>query len=314
MSEKEKIIKAIGIDLGTTHSCVGIFRNGRVEIATNDIGARVTPSIVAFTPKDVTVGAAAKNIMGRYAKSTIYDSKRLIGRKFDDPIVQQDRKYWPFEIERGDNDLPKYKIDIDNPNKKEYPIEISTIILKKLKQFGTDLYGEEVKKAVITVPAYFNNSQREATKKAGEMAGFEEVRILNEPTAAAIAYGYQNKSDKEKIVLVFDLGGGTFDVSIVKIYNKNYEVLAINGDSHLGGEDFNNLLVDYIVKDFSEMNDIDLKFNKKAMRRIIKSVEEAKIDLSNLNEVTIDIDGICEGEDLNMVISRPTYEELCEDL
>ncbi len=316
MSEKEKIIKAIGIDLGTTHSCVGIFRNGRVEIATNDIGARVTPSIVAFTPKDVTVGAAAKNIMGRYAKSTIYDSKRLIGRKFDDPIVQQDRKYWPFEIERGDNDLPKYKIDIDNPNKKEYPIEISTIILKKLKQFGTDLYGEEVKKAVITVPAYFNNSQREATKKAGEEAGLEVLRILNEPTAAAIAYGFQNKCDDEKNILVFDLGGGTFDVSILRINKRSFEVLATCGDNHLGGEDFNQRIVQHLIEDFKEKNDIDLNLPKyeKAKRRLFKEAETAKIQLSSLKEVSIDIDGLADGEDFFIEITRSQYEELCKDL
>ena len=188
------------------------------------------------------------------------------------------------------------------------------MILKKLKSFSQDFLGREVKRAVITVPAYFNNSQREATKKAGEMAGFTSIQILNEPTAAAIAYGYQNKSDKERIVLVFDLGGGTFDVSIVKVYNNIYEVIAVNGDNHLGGEDFNNLLADYIIQEFNNSTGIDIKMNKKAMKRVMKSVEDAKIDLSNLDEVTVDIDQICQGEDLYLVISRITYEELCEDI
>ena len=311
--DKNKLI--IGIDLGTTFSCIGAYRANKIDIVVNEVGNRVTPSLVSFRNGEILVGEAARNIMSQNAENTIKDSKRLIGRKFKDKIVQEDMKNWLFTLEENpENGFPQYVINVDDEEERYYPEQISSFILKKLRSFAEDFLGDQVKKAVITVPAYFNNSQREATKKAGEMAGFEEVRILNEPTAAAIAYGYQNKSDKEKIVLVFDLGGGTFDVSIVKIYNKNYEVLAINGDSHLGGEDFNNLLVDYIIKDFSEMNDIDLKFNKKAMRRIIKSVEEAKKDLSNLNEVTIDIDGICEGEDLNMVISRPTYEELCQDL
>ena len=323
MSKQGREIKAIGIDLGTTHSCVGIIRNGRVEIATNDIGARVTPSMVAFTEKEITVGTPAKTIMGKYAKSTIYDSKRLIGRKYDDPIVQEDKKYWPFEVERGENDLPKYNIIINSPNKKEepriigqYPIDIATLILKRLKEFGSDLYGEEVKKAVITVPAYFNNSQREATKKAGEMAGLEVLRILNEPTAAAIAYGFQNKSDKERYILVFDLGGGTFDTSILRIKKNSFEVLATCGDNHLGGEDFNQRLAQYLIKEFKEKTDIDLNLPKyeKAKRRILKEVENAKTQLSSLKEISIDIDSLAGEEDFFIEVTRSTYEELCKDL
>jgi L1 cell adhesion molecule like protein len=317
MSEKEnQIIKAIGIDLGTTHSCIGIFRNGRVEIATNDTGTRVTPSMVTFTEKEIAVGIPAKNIMGKYAKSTIYDSKRLIGRNYDDPIVQEDKKFWPFEIEEGENNLPKYKIPDKYPNRKEYPIEISTLILKRLKDFGSDLYGEEVTKAVITVPAYFNNSQREATKKAGIDAGLDVLRILNEPTAAAIAYGFQNKCENEKHILVFDLGGGTFDVSILRVKNKTFEVLATCGDNHLGGEDFNQRLMKYLIDDFKEKTDIDLHLPKyeKSIKRLVKEVENAKIQLSSLKEVSIDIDGLAEGEDFFVEVTRSTYEDLCKDL
>ena len=305
----------IGIDLGTTFSCVGAYRSKKIEIVTNDIGGRVTPSLVSFKNDEILIGNAAKNIMNQNAENTIKDSKRLIGRKFKDKIVQEDIKNWLFTVEENpENGFPQYVINQNDEEKRYYPEEISSMILKKLHGFAEEFLGTEIHNAVITVPAYFNNSQREATKKAGVMAGFKNIRILNEPTAAAIAYGFQNKNDKEKIVLVFDLGGGTFDVSIVKINNKNYEVLAINGDNHLGGEDFNNLLIDYIVNDFYESDGIDLRINKKAMKRIVKCVEEAKIDLSTLNEVTIDQDGICEGADLYMVISRPTYEEQCQEL
>ena len=305
----------IGIDLGTTFCCVAAYHLNKVEIVTNEIGRRTTPSVVSFRDEEILVGDAAKNIMNSNAENTIKDSKRLIGRRFNDPIVQEDLKKWSFTIKENElNGLPQYIINVDNEEKRYYPEEISSMILKKLKSFSQDFLGREVKRAVITVPAYFNNSQREATKKAGEMAGFTSIQILNEPTAAAIAYGYQNKSDKERIVLVFDLGGGTFDVSIVKVYNNIYEVIAVNGDNHLGGEDFNNLLADYIIQEFNNSTGIDIKMNKKAMKRVMKSVEDAKIDLSNLDEVTVDIDQICQGEDLYLVISRITYEELCEDI
>ena len=305
----------IGIDLGTTFCCVAAYHLNKVEIVTNEIGRRTTPSLVSFRDEEILVGDAAKNIMNSNAENTIKDSKRLIGRRFNDPIVQEDLKKWSFTIKENElNGLPQYIINVDNEEKRYYPEEISSMILKKLKSFSQDFLGKEVKRAVITVPAYFNNAQREATKKAGEMAGFTSIQILNEPTAAAIAYGYQNKSDKERIVLVFDLSGGTFDVSIVKVYDNIYEVIAVNGDNHLGGEDFNNLLADYIIQEFNNSTGIDIKMNKKAMKRVMKSVEDAKIDLSNLDEVTVDIDQICQGEDLYLVISRITYEELCEDI
>ena len=305
----------IGIDLGTTFCCVAAYHLNKVEIVTNEIGRRTTPSLVSFRDEEILVGDAAKNIMNSNAENTIKDSKRLIGRRFNDPIVQEDLKKWSFTIKENElNGLPQYIINVDNEEKRYYPEEISSMILKKLKSFSQDFLGKEVKRAVITVPAYFNNAQREATKKAGEMAGFTSIQILNEPTAAAIAYGYQNKSDKERIVLVFDLGGGTFDVSIVKVYDNIYEVIAVNGDNHLGGEDFNNLLADYIIQEFNNSTGIDIKMNKKAMKRVMKNVEDAKIDLSNLDEVTVDIDQICQGEDLYLVISRITYEELCEDI
>ena len=312
-SNNANLSRAIGIDLGTTHSCVGIFRNGKVDIAVNDVGARVTPSMVAFTEKDTYIGVPAKNVMNRYSKSTIYDSKRLIGRKFKDPIVQEDIKYWPFEVISDNEGRPKYNINIDNNDKKEYPEEISSLVLSKLKEYGTSFYGEEVKNAVITVPAYFNNSQREATKKAGELAGLNVLRILNEPTAAAIAYGFQNKSEKQRYILVFDLGGGTFDVSILSVKNKSFIVLATCGNNHLGGEDFNQLLLNYLIQQFKEQTDVDISKNDKPLKRLLKEVESAKVQLSSLKEVTIDIDQLAGGEDFFLEITRATYEELCEE-
>ena len=302
----------IGIDLGTTFCCVGIGRTNKIDIVTNDLGKRTTPSMVSFRVNEILVGDAAKNIMYQNAENTIKDSKRLIGRRFNEPIVQEDLKKWAFTIKENSNGLPQYVINVGDEEKRYFPEEISSMILRKLKSLSEDFMGTSIKKAVITVPAYFNNSQREATKKAGQLAGFKSIKILNEPTAAAIAYADQNKKEEERIILVFDLGGGTFDVSIVKVNNSIYEVIAINGDNHLGGEDFNNLLADFVINEFYESSGIDIKNNKKAISRIMKHIEDAKIDLSTLKEVIIDIDGIYEEEDLNLTITRAEYEELCD--
>ena len=312
----------IGIDLGTTRCCVAILRNNHLEVIPNDLGERTTPSIVSFTPNQTVVGESAMRKMQRNLKNTIYDSKRLIGRKFKDPIVQEDKKYWLFEIEEDINTKkPQYIINTNNKTDKYFPEEISSLILQHIKSFSSKFLGKDcLKKAIITVPAYFNNEQREMTKKSGEIAGLEVIRIINEPTAAAIAYGLQNISDKERKVLIFDLGGGTFDVSILKIHNKKFEVLSTCGDSHLGGEDFTIKLTNYIIDKFKEEIDINQSINfskekyNKSFNRVREYCEKAKKDLSSVYECDIDIDGLCDGEDLYYNIKRSEYESICEDL
>ena len=322
MEKKEKKDEPIiGIDLGTTRCCVATWRVGRPEVIPNDLGERTTPSIVSFTPNQIVVGESARKKMQRNLKNTIYDSKRIIGRKFKDPIVQKDKKYWSFEIEEDINTKkPQYIINTNNKTDKYFPEEISSLILQHIKEFSSQKLDKEVKKAIITVPAYFNNEQREMTKKSGEIAGLEVIRIINEPTAAAIAYGLENISDKERKVLVFDLGGGTFDVSILKIHNKKFEVLSTCGDSHLGGEDFTIRLTNYIIDKFKEEIDIseNINFSKekydKCFNRVREYCERAKKDLSFVHEYDIDIDGLCDGKDFYYNIKRNEYETICEDL
>ena len=322
MEKKEKKDEPIiGIDLGTTRCCVATWRVGRPEVIPNDLGERTTPSIVSFTPNQIVVGESARKKMQRNLKNTIYDSKRIIGRKFKDPIVQKDKKYWSFEIEEDINTKkPQYIINTNNKTDKYFPEEISSLILQHIKEFSSQKLDKEVKKAIITVPAYFNNEQREMTKKSGEIAGLEVIRIINEPTAAAIAYGLQNISDKERKVLVFDLGGGTFDVSILKIYNKKFEVLSTCGDSHLGGEDFTIKLTNYIIDKFKEEIDINqsINFSKekydKSFNRVREYCEKAKQTLSFVQDCDIDIDGIYDGKDFYYNIKRSEYETICEDL
>ena len=305
----------IGIDLGTTRCCVATWRVGRPEVIQNDLGERTTPSIVSFTKNQIVVGELARRKMQRNLKNTIYDSKRIIGRKFKDPIVQNDKNYWSFEIEEDINTKkPQYIINTNNKTDKYFPEEISSLILQHIKLFSSNFIGKEVKKAIITVPAYFNNEQREMTKKSGEIAGLEVIRIINEPTAAAIAYGLQNINDKERKVLIFDLGGGTFDVSILKIYNKKFEVLSTCGDSHLGGEDFTIRLTNFIIDKLKEENDIPKEKYDKCFYRVREYCEKAKKDLSSVYECDIDIDGLCDGEDLYYNIKRSEYESICEDL
>ena len=304
----------IGIDLGTTYSCVGVWK-GKVEIIPNELGNRTTPSVVTFTPQERLIGEAAKNNITRYVESTIYDAKRLIGRRYDDPIVQKDKQLWPFKLEKDfESDRPQYVIEYKGETKRFYPEEISAMILQKLKSYAEDYLAQPVTKAIITVPAYFNDSQRQATKDAGRIAGLDVQRVMNEPTAAAIAYGLETGCKGPKNILVFDFGGGTLDISVLKIENSKYKVLAVSGDTHLGGEDIDNVIADFLIKEFEEKTGTNLKNNNKALRRLKIAAEKAKRELSFSSEATIDIDALADGEDLNMTITRTEFEDLCQDI
>jgi len=309
--------KAIGIDLGTTYSCVGIFQHGKVEIIPNDQGNRTTPSYVAFNDTERLIGDAAKNQCTMNPTNTIFDAKRLIGRKFKDPSVQSDIASWPFKVigdtpSAPDGGKPKFKVTFKEEEKSFFAEEISSMVLIKMKETAESFLGKKVTKAVITVPAYFNDSQRQATKDAGVIAGMEVMRIINEPTAAAIAYGL-DKKESEQNVLIFDLGGGTFDVSILSIDDGIFEVKATNGDTHLGGEDFDTKLVNWIAEEFKRKKKKDCKSNKRALRRLRTHCERAKRTLSASFETNIEIDSFYEGEDLNIKISRAKFEELCKE-
>ena len=319
---KEGGAKAIGIDLGTTYSCVGVFEHGKVEIIANDQGNRITPSYVAFTDSERLIGDAAKNQANMNHMNTIFDAKRLIGRKFDDKVVQNDKKLWPFELVKDDSGKPKIKVQYMEQTKTFFAEEISSMVLGKMKETAETYMGKKVSDAVITVPAYFNDSQRQATKDAGAIAGLNVLRIINEPTAAAIAYGLDKKGGAESNVLIFDLGGGTFDVSILSIDDGIFEVKATNGDTHLGGEDFDNNLLDHVLKDFETKNIKDkdpkvkekrsqaLKENKKAVRRLRTACERAKRTLSSSTKATIEIDSFFEGIDLQTSVTRAKFEEM----
>jgi len=305
---------AIGIDLGTTYSCVGVWQNDKVEIVTNDQGLNTTPSYVAFTEDERLIGDAAKNQTARNPLNTIFDAKRLIGRKFADKTVQSDIKLWPFKVESGADDKPMIVVQYKGETKKFQAEQISSMVLTKMKEVAEAFLGKTVKSAVVTVPAYFNDAQRQATKDAGTIAGLNVLRIINEPTAAAIAYGLDRQQAQERNILIFDLGGGTFDVSLLAIEEGIFEVKATNGHTHLGGEDFDNKLVDYCMVDFKKKTGIDIKGNPRALRRLRTQCEKAKRILSAAHQAPIECETLAEGEDYNTNISRAKFEELCMDL
>ncbi|CAF1023423.1 unnamed protein product [Rotaria sp. Silwood1] len=305
--------RAIGIDLGTTYSCVGIFQYGKVEIIANDQGNRTTPSYVAFNDSERLIGDAAKNQIAMNPSNTIFDAKRLIGRKFDDVTVQSDMKHWPFKV-INHNGKPKIQVEYKNETKLFTPEEISSMVLTKMKETAEAFLGKTISKAVVTVPAYFNDSQRQATKDAGIIAGLDILRIINEPTAAAIAYGLDKKNSGEKNVLIFDLGGGTFDVSILVLDNGVFEVKSTSGDTHLGGEDFDNRMVTHFIQEFKRKTNKDISQNKRAIRRLHTACERAKRTLSSLSQTSIEIDSLHEGIDFYSTITRARFEELCTDL
>merc|ERR1711904_169198 len=305
---------AVGIDLGTTYSCVGIWQNDRVEIIANDQGNRTTPSYVAFTDTERLIGDAAKNQCAMNPINTIFDAKRLIGRKFADPVVQSDMKHWPFKIKSSDGDIPKIQVTFKGEEKTFAAEEISSMVLTKMKETAEAFTGKDIKDVVVTVPAYFNDSQRQATKDAGAIAGLNVLRIINEPTAAAIAYGLDKKSAGEMNVLIFDLGGGTFDVSLLTIDDGIFAVKPTGGDKHLGGEDFDNRLVNHFVQEFKRKHKNDLTANARALRRLRTACERSKRTLSSSANASIEIDSLFEGVDFYSSITRARFEDLCADL
>ncbi|XP_054153414.1 heat shock cognate 71 kDa protein-like [Oppia nitens] len=306
-------VPAIGIDLGTTYSCVGVFQYGKVEIIANDQGNRTTPSYVAFTDTERLIGDAAKNQVAMNPSNTVFDAKRLIGRRFDDSTVQSDMKHWPFKVIQ-ESGKPKIKVEYKGEMKTFFPEEISSMVLVKMKEIAEAYLSSTVTNAVITVPAYFNDSQRQATKDAGAISGLNVLRIINEPTAAAIAYGLDKKGKGERCVLIFDLGGGTFDVSILTIDDGIFEVKSTAGDTHLGGEDFDNRMVNHFVQEFKRKHKKDLSVNKRSLRRLRTACERSKRTLSSSTQSSIEIDSLFEGIDFYSTITRARFEELNADL
>jgi len=310
--DTESVGTVIGIDLGTTYSCVGVYKDGRVQIIANDQGNRITPSYVAFSDGDRLIGDAAKNQASLNPSNTIFDVKRLIGRAFTDSTVQKDKKLFPFSL-INKNSKPYIEVDVSGSKKAFSPEEISAMVLTKMKETAEAFLGREVVNAVVTVPAYFNDAQRQATKDAGTIAGLNVMRIINEPTAAAIAYGLDKKG-KEKNILVYDLGGGTFDVSILTIDEGVFEVLATNGDTHLGGEDFDQRIMDYFLKLIKKKHSVDLKGNKRALAKLRREIEKAKRALSTVHQTQVEIESLIDGEDFSESLTRARFEDLCNDL
>ncbi|GAA5811933.1 Heat shock protein sks2 [Mucor flavus] len=300
---------AIGIDLGTTYSCVGVWESERVEIIANEQGNRTTPSYVAFSDAERLVGDAAKNQAAMNPKNTVFDAKRLIGRRFDDQDVKEDMKHWPFSIVEK-NEAPFIQVEFEGKTVEYSPQEISSMVLVKMKEIAEAKLGKKVTKAVVTVPAYFNDSQRQATKDAGTISGLDVLRIINEPTAAAIAYGLDANDKKERNVLIFDLGGGTFDVSLLTISGGVFAVKATAGNTHLGGEDFDNTLVNHFVQEIKRKHKKDITGDARALRRLRSASERAKRTLSSLTQTTVEVDSLFEGVDFQSNITRAKFEEI----
>ena len=310
--DQESLGTVIGIDLGTTYSCVGVMKGGSVEIIANDQGNRITPSYVAFTDSERLIGDAAKNQATTNPVRTIYDVKRLIGRKFSDKEVQRDMKLMPYDIVNKET-KPYISVEDDEGTKTFSPEEISAMVLHKMKETAEAYLGKDIKSAVVTVPAYFNDAQRQATKDAGTIAGLNVARIINEPTAAAIAYGLDKKGG-EKNILVFDLGGGTFDVSILTIDQGVFEVISTNGDTHLGGEDFDQRVMEYFIKLIKKKYGKDISSDKKALQKLRREAERAKRTLSNQHQVRVEVEALFDGTDLSEPLTRARFEELNNDL
>lgn len=303
----------VGLDLGTTYSCIAVWRNGQVEIVCNDQGNRTTPSVVSFTESERLVGDAAKNYSSMNPQNTVFDAKRLIGRKFSDPSVQEDIKHWPFKVVQGPNDKPLIEVTVKGEIKRYAPEEISAMVISKMVEYASTYLGKPVKNLVITVPAYFNDGQRQATKDAGTIAGVNVLRIINEPTSSSLCYG-MDKTGKDLNVVVFDFGGGTHDVSLLTISDGFFEVKATAGITRLGGEDVDNTLVDYCVQEFKKRQKKDIMTNPRAIRRLKTACERAKRTLSSATEATIEVDSIIDGQDLVIKLTRAKFEDLCHPI
>eukprot|EP01033_Poteriospumella_lacustris_P007711 gene7711-5542_t len=312
-ADDQPIGTVIGIDLGTTYSCVGVYKHGKVEIIANDQGNRITPSYVAWTDDgERLIGDSAKNQATINPENTVFDVKRLIGRKYSDKSVQADKKLFPYKVVSKD-DKPYVEIVIDGKPRQFAPEEVSAMILSKMKEIAETYLGKEIRHAVVTVPAYFNDAQRQATKDAGTISGMSVQRIINEPTAAAIAYGLDKKGG-EKNILVFDLGGGTFDVTLLTIDNGVFEVLATNGDTHLGGEDFDQRVMQYFIKMLKKRDNLDIASDKRALQKLRREVERVKRTLSSQHQARLEIEGLMDGTDFSETLTRARFEELNLDL